>query len=148
MTDGARAALYLLGGGLLLAGGTELAVRVYDATPRATRSVLVNGTETPAGVGLSVPLVATVNKAVTLRAASVGLPNPTYQFWVESPTGTWQNIYGYGPNATASFTPTLAGIWHVIAYARDASTPARQSGTTGPRPKYEVWSHTLRIWVI
>lgn len=151
MTDGGRALLYLVGGGVLLVGGTELAVRAYDATPRPTRTVLVNGTPTRAGVGLSAPLIATVNKPVALHASSIGFQQPTYQFWWESPTGTWFSSGGYGTAASAQFTPTQTGMWHVIVYARDASTPAQRGSdepSTGPRPKYEVWSHTLSIWVI
>ncbi len=75
-------------------------------------------------LALSAPSGGTVGAPVALSAQAAFITDPVYQFWVESPSGTWSQS---GPYATASFftfTPSAAGTYRVVAYAKDPYAPS------------------------
>ena len=61
----------------------------------------------------------TLGTSVTLTAEAANLPEPQYQFWVQSPlNGSWHGLGGYSANSSTTFTPSVPGRWVVEAYAK------------------------------
>lgn len=64
-----------------------------------------------------------------VTATASNLTHPVYQFWVESPKGTWRSSGAYSTDNTYNFltastvSPSVAGTYHVVAYAKDANAP-------------------------
>jgi subtilase family serine protease len=70
-------------------------------------------------VTLAAPPSAVAGATVTAVAASSGLTDPVYQFWVEDPDGSWLQSGPYSATATYQFTPSVTGTYHVVVYAKD-----------------------------
>lgn len=91
-------------------------------------------------VALSVPATGTVGSAVPIAAAATNITNPVYQVWIRSPSGSWSQSGPYSPGSTYTFTPTTAGTYTVVVYAKDPYAPntaayavvAEQHVTVGP----------------
>lgn len=81
-------------------------------------------------VTVSGPATVTQGKVVTLTAGSTNISPVLYQFWYESPDGTWTSSGNYGNSSTYSFTASAAGPYHFIAYAKmpDAINDAQGAG--------------------
>lgn len=81
-------------------------------------------------VTVSGPATVTQDKVVTLTAGSTNISPVLYQFWYESPNGTWTASGNYGNSSTYSFTASAAGTYHFIAYAKmpDAINDAQGAG--------------------
>jgi spore germination protein YaaH len=43
---------------------------------------------------------AAVGSAVTFTAASIGVPNPMYEFWLKDPSGVWRIVQAFGSSKT------------------------------------------------
>lgn len=103
------------------------AVRLTSAGSPTTPVVTV----TPSAV--RVP----VGQSVTLTAAAPTVTRPWYQFWMRTPSGSWQLLAGYQPGNTVTVALTTPGPYVVVVYAAPASA--------GPwfwwaaRPSAPVW---------
>lgn len=94
-----------------------LPVQGVNAAGRQARVSRVQG---QAAIALTAPRTVAFGQALSLSASAPGLTDPLYQFWVESPSGTWSTGESKG-SATYSFTPSAPGIYHVEAYAKAAA---------------------------
>lgn len=74
-------------------------------------------------VSLTTPSSGTVNTPFSVAASAAGITSPVYQFWYKAPNGTWTGG-SYSSTATLSITPTAAGTYTVIVYAKDPYAPA------------------------
>ncbi|MCL8208206.1 MAG: peptidoglycan-binding protein [Actinomycetia bacterium] len=74
-------------------------------------------------VTLTVPAAATAGRPVTLGAQASHLIDPVYQWWWEDPAGQWHASGDYAPAATFTWTPGMAGTYHVVVYAKDPLAP-------------------------
>ncbi|MDA8118467.1 MAG: hypothetical protein M0Z85_00115 [Gammaproteobacteria bacterium] len=137
-------------GAAAVAGGGYLLVKQYGGS----LGLNGGGTETNLGphanavggsVALNAPGTGTVGSPVTLTASASGITSPVYQFWYLPPGQTWQQSTGYTSSATYAFTPTEAGQYDVIAYARPASAPSNES--TAQRAQYEANSQSYTVTV-
>jgi len=63
---------------------------------------------------------------VTLSAAATGCPNPVYQFWVQTPSGSWSVIQAYSSASTASWNTTglPAGTYSLDVWVRQSGSAA------------------------
>ena len=59
---------------------------------------------------------------VTLSAAAVGITQPVFQFWIESPAGQWQPEGPYG-GSMAEAQLGSPGVYHIAVYAKDPYAP-------------------------
>lgn len=88
-------------------------------------------------VSLQLPSVTTVLNLMTIRASSVGLTHPVYQFWVQSPDGHWTASGNYGsPNFL--YTPHHTGGHQVVVYAKDPYAPATAHYAVVARQSFNV----------
>jgi len=72
------------------------------------------------------PSSTVVGTAVTVTGAATGCPNPSYEFWLLPPGGTWSVVQGYSTKATFSWSTAgkPAGSYRFSVWARDASSSA------------------------
>ena len=56
--------------------------------------------------------------SVTLTATATNIFDPLYQFWVESPSGTWSQSGAYASGNSFTFTPSQEGSYRFVAYAK------------------------------
>ena len=99
-----------LGSSMLLLGMLPAASAFASTAPAVTSVTLtssVNGTATPGS-----------NVTFTASAAQTGSGTPMYQFWTESPNGTW-TATGWSSNNTYTLNNVQAGSYEVVAYAAD-----------------------------
>lgn len=57
-------------------------------------------------------------QTVTLTATSANIAPALYQFWYETPSGTWTQSGDYGTSNTYTFTASQTGTYNFIAYAK------------------------------
>ena len=100
----------------------------------------------PGSVALTnAPTSTSVGSTVTLIAAASGITNPVYQFWVETPAGSWSSNGPYTSSRTYTVSFNTPGTWHLIVYARPASAPTNENAAE--RAQYEVQSVTYTVTV-
>jgi hypothetical protein len=79
-------------------------------------------------VNSSVSLYAPANVSpggkVNLTAEAECLTGVEYQFWYQTPDGTWHSSGAYTTNNIYSFTAATSGTYKVIVYAKDHYAPA------------------------
>ncbi len=83
--------------------------------------VFVNSTVSTAASG------ETASQPITLSAVAQNIYDPLYQFWVESPSGTWSQSGPYGTSTHYTFTPSTPGTYRYVAFAKSpvaANDPA------------------------
>lgn len=88
-------------------------------------------------VSLQLPTLATVLNHMTIRATSVGLTHPVYQFWVQSPDGHWKASGPYG-SSDFVYTPNHTGTYRVVVYAKDPLAPATAHYAVMARQSFSV----------
>lgn len=69
-------------------------------------------------VTVSGPSTVVEGQTVTLTATATNVSPALYQFWYETPAGTWVQSGNYGTSNTDTFTATQTGTYHYIAYAK------------------------------
>lgn len=77
--------------------------------------------------------------AITITGAATGCPNPSYQFWILPPGGSWSIARAYSTSATFNWNTTglAPGSYRFSVWARDASS----LGTAGSAPyTYDAFS--------
>lgn len=74
-------------------------------------------------VTLSAPQTGTAGQPLTVSAQATGLTDPVYQFWIQSPSGTWRSSGAYG-HVPYTFTPVSQGAYTATVYAKDPYAPA------------------------
>ena len=57
-------------------------------------------------------------QTVTLTATASGIFSPLYQFWYQSPDGTWHQSGAYQSSNTFSFTAGQSGTYQYVAYVK------------------------------
>lgn len=93
----------------------------------------------PATTALAVYGTKSVGSTIGLAANESGLSGPVqYQYWYQTPDGVWHQSGHYSSANTFSFTPSAAGTYKVVAYARSASAPLGESASQ--RALYERMS--------
>ena len=75
-------------------------------------------------LALSAPSGGTAGAPMALTAQATFITDPVYQFWVESPSGTWSQSGPYSTARSFTFTPSAAGTYRVVAYAKDPYAPS------------------------
>ncbi len=81
-------------------------------------------TVTPGSVSLSGPIHPTNGSATFTANASDPGGTPEYQFWVESPTGTWSDMQNYSTSNTFTLATPSAGDYLVVVDAMDQAQVA------------------------
>src|SRR3989442_770136 len=115
----------------------------------ASREVKANSLKAEAVVAAGAPcssVTQTVSPAspqppgttVTFTATATGCPNPTYQFWLLPPGGSWTVVQAYSSgNAWSWNTSGIGtGTYALDVYARDASSTAAYDAHISPNPPY------------
>ena len=74
-------------------------------------------------VTLAVPAQGVVQQPFTVTAQATGLTTPVYQLWWQLPTGSWQSSGAYSIKHAWTLTPTAAGTYRVVVYAKDPLAP-------------------------
>lgn len=74
-------------------------------------------------VSLTVPPTGTVGSSIPLIATATNITNPVYQVWLQSPDGSWTQSGAYVHGNTFTFTPSAAGTYRVVVYAKDPYAP-------------------------
>lgn len=76
--------------------------------------------------------------SVTFTATATGCPNPTYEFWLLAPGGSWTITQAYGSSGTWTWnTAGLAtGTYSLDVYARNAGSGAAYEAHISPNPTY------------
>ncbi len=93
-------------------------------------------TALPDGVfnGLSVSVQSSASgevakgQSVTLTATASGIFSPLYQFWYQSPDGTWHQSGAYQTSNTFAFTAGMSGPYKYVAYAKSPAAASNQHG--------------------
>ena len=116
------------------AGGYVVAVDVMTAAEVAAGDWSQAATTTPAAlyvdstVAVSTPSGPFVKgQNATVTATATNLPNTQYQFWIESPAGTWTGG-AYGSASTDTVAMPSAGTYRVVVYAKTPTAPADAAG--------------------
>lgn len=91
------------------------------------------------------PSFTSEGSSITLIAQASGITNPVYQFWVETPSGTWSSNGAYTSSRSYTVHFNTPGTWHLLVYARPASAPSNENAEE--RAKYEVQSPTYTVQV-
>ncbi len=93
-------------------------------------------TVTPGSVSLSGPIHPTNGSATFTANASDPGGTPEYQFWVESPTGTWSDMQNYSTTNTFTLATPSAGDYLVVVDVMDQAQVAagewNMAQTTAP----------------
>ena len=95
---------------MMLLGMLPAASAFASTAPAVTSVTLTssaNGTATPGS-----------NVTFTASATQTGSGTPMYQFWTESPNGTW-TATGWSTTNTYTLQNVQAGSYEVVAYAKD-----------------------------
>lgn len=125
----------------------------YEAKS-ATHQVVVSGGGTAAppppaaatgSVVLSTRTWVPLGGRLDFAAEPRGITDPVFQFWFETPAGTWESSGPYGPADTFSTPADAPGTWYAMVYARPASAPHNE--TAAQRATYEVASAVVPIGV-
>lgn len=96
-------------------------------------------------VQISAPSSASTGQSVTLSASASGISNPVYQFWYQTPDGSWAGAGPYSGSSTYTVSVNTPGTWHAMVYARPASAPSNEDAKQ--RAEYEVASNVYTITV-
>lgn len=64
----------------------------------------------------------------TLTASAANIAHPLYQFWIESPSGTWSQSGPYQSRPTDTVTLSAAGTYRAVVYAKSPDAPADAAG--------------------
>ena len=96
-------------------------------------------------VQISAPSSASTGQSVTLSASASGITNPVYQFWYQTPDGSWAGAGPYSASSTYTLAVNTPGTWSVVVNARPASAPSNEDAKQ--RAEYEVNSATHTITV-
>jgi hypothetical protein len=77
---------------------------------------------------------------VTLGGTATGCPNPVYQFWVETPGGSWSMFQAYSSASTATWNTTglAAGTYLFDIYAKQSGSSASFEAHIAPNPTYTL----------
>lgn len=70
-------------------------------------------------VTLTAPSAGVTGNPVAVQAQATAITDPVYQYWVESPAGAWSQSGPYSTATTYAFTPSAAGTYRVVVYAKD-----------------------------
>jgi spore germination protein YaaH len=102
-----------------------LSASAYD-TFSAFDYVLTIAPCTSMSASASPPSSASVGTPVTVTGSATGCPNPSYEFWLLPPGGTWFVAQGYSTRAAFSWITggKAAGSYRFSVWARDASSSA------------------------
>jgi hypothetical protein len=114
------------------AGTYSLTVSVKDLNGANPATVV---TSTAANYVIAAPLTkvtmagapvspVTVNTPLTLTATATGGATVQYRFIVSVNGATSTQIQAYGSSATCNYTPTVAGNYTFVVFAKDLLTPA------------------------
>ncbi|OLC67131.1 MAG: hypothetical protein AUH69_05285 [Actinobacteria bacterium 13_1_40CM_4_65_12] len=117
----------------------------------ASREVKANSLKAEAVVAAGAPcssVTQTVSPAspqppgttVTFTATATGCPNPTYQFWLLPPGGSWTVVQAYSSGYAWSWNTSgiAMGTYTEDVYARDATSTAGYDTYLSPAPTYTV----------
>ena len=98
--------------------------------PPCTSSTLTFSPASPSAAGTT----------ITLTAASTGCPNPTYEFWVLAPGGSWTILQAYSANNTANWTTTglAPGTYLVDVWVKQAGNSPDWEAHISPNPTYTL----------
>ncbi len=97
---------------------------ILSMLPAASAFAQTAPTITLTEVGHStVAAQVSVGSSVAFTVSST-VSNAEYQFWVESPNGTWTAAGGYSSNNSYTLTPSQSGDYLVTAYALSSSQVA------------------------
>ncbi|AEW05721.1 hypothetical protein Sulac_2248 [Sulfobacillus acidophilus DSM 10332] len=96
-------------------------------------------------VTLDAPLTASPGSPITVTANGTGFSHPVYQFWWAPQGGSWVSSGPFSADAQFTFTPPSAGLYDVVAYAREANAPTHE--TAAQRAQYEAKSDTAVVTV-
>ena len=134
------------------AGDYLVVVDVLDQAQAAAGDWSAAQTTLPRGVfvdsGVTVAAVASgaAGQAVTLTATASNIYDAVYQFWVEAPNGTWAQSGPYQASPTYMFTPSAAGAYRYVVYAK---SPLAVNNPTGalesPVGLYTAWGAPARV---
>ena len=72
--------------------------------------------------------------AISFSSIATGCPNPLFQFWIQAPgSSLWTVARPYSSTAIFNWstTGTVAGIYHVSVWARDAATAGTYTNSLG-----------------
>jgi hypothetical protein len=78
--------------------------------------------------------------SVQFTATATGCPNPTYEFWLLPPGGSWAVVQAYGSSNSWTWNTTglATGTYTEDVYARDASSSATYDTYLAPAPTYTL----------
>ncbi len=115
------------------AGDYVVVVDVLDQQAVAQHDWSQAQSTAPDGVFVNSTVSATVSgetagQPVTLSAVAQNIYDPLYQFWVESPSGTWSQSGPYGTSSRYTFTPPVPGSYHYVAFAKSPVAANDASG--------------------
>lgn len=90
----------------------------------------VNGPAGAACTGVSLgagtpasPQTAGTTVSFTANATGCNNPNPFYEFWLRSATGSWQIVQIYSHSSTLAWdTSRTAGLYYISVWAKDAAS--------------------------
>jgi hypothetical protein len=90
------------------------------------------GYHVPTSVTLTGPGTGQVGQPITVQAQATGVSRAVYQFWVYPPGGAppgpdvqngWISSGTFSLSPQYQFTPSQAGVYQVVAYARSVNAP-------------------------
>jgi hypothetical protein len=78
--------------------------------------------------------------AVTFTATASGCPNPTYQFWLLAPGGSWTVVQAYSASNrwTWNTTGLVGGTYQLNTYVRQSGSTATYEAYLSPTPTYRI----------
>lgn len=85
---------------------SQVAAQAWSEAAMAQQVVWAGVTPT---VSVTSPGQPTVGAPLTVTTAVAGVPDPRYDVWLEHPDGTWQDLTGYRPAASVTYTPQHPG---------------------------------------
>ncbi|HKW73669.1 MAG TPA: hypothetical protein VJQ08_12705 [Candidatus Dormibacteraeota bacterium] len=93
---------------------------------------------TSSALSFTPPSPTAAGTLVMLTATSTGCPDPTYEFWVLAPTGSWTILQGYSTSSTATWSATTPGTYLFDAWVREAGNSPDWEAHISPNPTYTL----------
>jgi hypothetical protein len=77
---------------------------------------------------------------ITLNANASGCPNPTYEFWIQAPGGSWNIVQSWSSNASYVWNTGGAstGTYLFDVWVRQAGSGAQYEAHLSPNPTYAL----------
>ncbi|HKW70150.1 MAG TPA: hypothetical protein VJP81_06155, partial [Candidatus Dormibacteraeota bacterium] len=114
----------------------------YEAhiSPNPTYTLFTGPACTGANLAFSATSPQPPGTQITLNASATGCPNPTYEFWIQAPGGSWNIVQGYGTSSQYVWNTNGAatGTYLFDVWVRQTASGAQYEAHLSPNPAFTI----------